>query len=155
MHSLINNYSPKASLFYCWTQWISWFTIDVHVSLLSKLYGYIRVCKRTIVSLFGCFNPLFSVVQLWNYIKWCYRDASFVFENDAATVYPVRSFNMVACYSCLLLCFTNRPFVLLVASMMGNQPWRYSISVHVDSFELCILQSAFYLSLHFTPVCSP
>ena len=46
-----------------------WFTINVHVSLLLNLYGYIRVCKRTIASLFLCLNPLFSVVQLWNYTK--------------------------------------------------------------------------------------
>ena len=39
---------------------------NFHVSLLLKLYGYISlpVCKRTIASLFLCFNPLFSVVQL-------------------------------------------------------------------------------------------
>ena len=41
-----------ACLFYCWTRRVNWFTIDVHVSLLLKLYGYIRVCKRAIASLF-------------------------------------------------------------------------------------------------------
>ena len=41
-----------ACLFYCWTRWVNWFTIDVHVSLLLKLYGYIPVYKRTIASLF-------------------------------------------------------------------------------------------------------
>ena len=39
-------------LFYCWTRWVNWFTIDVNVSLLLKLYGYIPVCKRTIVFVF-------------------------------------------------------------------------------------------------------
>ena len=38
-----------ACLFYCWTRWVNWFTVDVHVSLF--------------------FNPLISVVQLWNYTK--------------------------------------------------------------------------------------
>ena len=52
-----------------WTRWVNWFTIYVHVSLLLKLYCYIRACKRTIACLFLCFNPLFSVVQLWNYTK--------------------------------------------------------------------------------------
>ena len=42
----------------------------VHISLLLKFYGYIPVCaERTITSLFLCFNPLFFVVQLWNYTK--------------------------------------------------------------------------------------
>ena len=34
--------------------------------------------------------------------------------------------------------FTNRLFVLVFPSIMANQPWRYSISVHVDSWNfLC------------------
>ena len=46
----------------------------VHVSLLLKFYGYIPVyAERTIASLFLCFNPLFSVVQLWNYTKTIIR----------------------------------------------------------------------------------
>ena len=47
--------------------------------------------------------------------------------------------------------FTNRPFALLFTSMMANQPWRYSISVHVDPFELCVLQSAFLSRSTFYP----
>ena len=59
---------------YCWTRWVNWFTIDVHLGLLFKLYGYI-VCKtkRTIASLPLCFNLLFSVVQFWNYTKTIIR----------------------------------------------------------------------------------
>ena len=38
-----------------------------------KLYGCIRVCKRTTGSMFLCFSPLFSVVQLWNYTKTIIR----------------------------------------------------------------------------------
>ena len=51
--------------------------------------------------------------------------------------------------------FTNRPFALLFTSMMANQPWRYSISVHVDSFELCVLQSAFLSQSTFYPGLQP
>ena len=40
------------------------FTIDVHVNLILKLYGYICVCKQTIIIVsFLCLNPLFSIVQ--------------------------------------------------------------------------------------------
>ena len=47
------NFFRNVSLFYCWTRRVnSGFTINVHVSLLLKLYGYIPVRKRTIASLF-------------------------------------------------------------------------------------------------------
>ena len=46
----------------------------VHVSLLLKFYGCIPVCvERTIASFFLCFNPVFSVVQLWNCTKTIIR----------------------------------------------------------------------------------
>ena len=53
----------------------NWFTIDVslHVSFLLTLHRCVRVCKRTIGSLFLWFSPLFSVVQLWNYTKTIIR----------------------------------------------------------------------------------
>ena len=38
-----------------------------------RLYRYISVCKRTIGSLFLCFSPLFSIVQLCNYTKTIIR----------------------------------------------------------------------------------
>ena len=41
--------------------------------LIIKLYGYLRICKRAIACLFLCFNPLFSVVQFWNYTKTIIR----------------------------------------------------------------------------------
>ena len=46
------NFFGNASLV-CFTAEVdAWITINVHVILLSKLYGYIPVCKRTIASLF-------------------------------------------------------------------------------------------------------
>ena len=54
---------------------VNWFTGDVslHVSFLIKLFGCLRLCKRTIESLFLCFSSLFSVAQLWNYTKTIIR----------------------------------------------------------------------------------
>ena len=64
-----------AWLFYCRTRWVNWSTIDVSLygSFLLRLYRCIRVCKRTIGSLFLCFCPFFSFVQLWNYTKTVIR----------------------------------------------------------------------------------
>jgi len=72
-----DEFIARSVLLDCFTaRWVNWLTIDVslHVSVLLKLYGCIRVCKRTIGSLFLRLSPLFSVVhQLRNYTKTIFR----------------------------------------------------------------------------------
>ena len=58
-----------ACLFCCWTRWVNWFSINVHVSLLLKLYGYLRICKWTIAVCFYvliCYSPQAQWILLNN-----------------------------------------------------------------------------------------
>ena len=66
------------------SHFITWFANPVTIrlwardswrgrSFLLRLYTCIRVCKQTIRSPLLCFNPLFSVVELWNYTKTIIR----------------------------------------------------------------------------------
>ena len=48
--------------------WVNWFTIDAHVGLLLN-----STATNEQLRPFLCFNPLFSVVQLWNYTKTIIR----------------------------------------------------------------------------------
>ena len=69
------------------------------------------------------------------FLIWCYRNANFVFKNDStATVQPVRSTWLLV----ILLGYLSIFSPTIHLSLMANQPWRYSISVPVDSWNfLC------------------
>ena len=67
------------------------------------------------------------------FLIWCYRNASFVFENDAATVYPVLS-SWLLVIPVYMYFFFHQPSICPAFHIHdGCQPWRYRISVHVDS----------------------
>ena len=64
------------------------------------------------------------------FLIWCYRNASFECQKMIQPLCIL--FIQCGCFLFLFSSFfTNRPFVLLFTSVMANQPWRYSISVHM------------------------